>query len=163
MLERRGLDFADVMAARAEGKLPTHWLVRNGENVFCHSAKEFNRILTENQAVLDDEDGNGNGNGNGDGNGNGNGTYVPAQRIQKRAELHEVKDIVPHLRIKIAGGLISPNYGRIIHKGPGYRYPLSLSSREFSRFVLCPFFQSNKLEGVHGLFSGFLFPCPSNE
>ena len=83
ILERRGLSFADLMVNRVEGKLPTHWIVMDGRDIFSHSAAEYNRILTENEPMLDEEDG-GNGNSNPDATG---------PRIQKRAELHEVRDI----------------------------------------------------------------------
>jgi len=86
IVERRGLGFAELMSNRKRAKLPTHWLVIDGRNVFCHSTKEYEQILTENKnALLDDENGNNTRSGNGDGQ--------PARRIQKRAELHEVKDI----------------------------------------------------------------------
>ena len=81
IIERRGLSFADVMVNRSDSKLPTHWIVLDGRDIFSHSAAEYNRILTENEAQVDEEDGD-----------NGNpGASGP--RIQKRAELHEVRDI----------------------------------------------------------------------
>jgi len=82
--ERRGLNFADLMDSRRDGHLPTHWLVINGRNIFCHNQKEYEALLLRREdSIIDDED-----------SGNGNGTGPDqAERIQKRAELHEVKDI----------------------------------------------------------------------
>ncbi len=100
IVERRGLSFANLMANRESGKLPTHWLILDGKDVFCHSQKAFDAILKEHEDALvaDESDPNGSGNGNGAG-GNGNGTggngsgARGAQKLQKKAELHEVRDI----------------------------------------------------------------------
>ncbi len=84
--ERRGLDFKDLMENRPEGNLPTHWIVLSGQNIYCHSVAEYEEILTKNgDSLLEDDNGNGNGNGEVEVEGR--------QRIQKRAELHEIKDI----------------------------------------------------------------------
>ncbi len=88
IVERRGLSFEQLLTERKDGKLPTHWVLLEGRNIFCHSADQYEKILLEHPDSAFDENGNGNGNGNGDGDGAGN------NRIQKRAELHEVKDIV---------------------------------------------------------------------
>ena len=90
ILERRGLSFEKLMAGRKDGKLATHWLVIGGENSFCYSSGEYEAVLEE-HAEAELEDDNGNGNGNGDGDGAKKALNVP--RIQKRAELHEVKEI----------------------------------------------------------------------
>jgi len=100
IVELRGLSFAELLAHRTRGKLPTHWLVIDGENHFCHGDKEFEKALAEFQDQLLEEEANGNGNGNG---GNGNGQRKePAKgrrkkktvrRLNKRAELHEVGEI----------------------------------------------------------------------
>ncbi|MDY7009768.1 MAG: DNA topoisomerase (ATP-hydrolyzing) subunit B, partial [Planctomycetota bacterium] len=85
VVERRGLRFANLMANRKRGKLPTHWLVLDGKDVFCHSSNDFDKVLNEYaDTLIDDESGNGNGTGD-DGNGQ--------PRLQKKAELHEVRDI----------------------------------------------------------------------
>ncbi len=83
ILQRRGLGFQTLMDRRKDGKLPTHWLVINGEDIFCHSDDEYEAILHEHKddAVVDE-----------DGEENGNGVEASV-RIQKRSELHEVKDI----------------------------------------------------------------------
>ncbi len=108
IVERRGLSFKELMANRKDGKLPTHWVVLDNTNVFLHSGREYDNFISQYEEVEDDEPAeeeastNGNGkarngkNGNGkNGNGkNGNGKVeVAVQRIQKRAELHEVKEI----------------------------------------------------------------------
>ncbi|MFP4106379.1 MAG: DNA gyrase subunit B, partial [Phycisphaerae bacterium] len=84
ILERRGLRFKDLMQQRKDGKLPTHWLVVDGvENLF-HSQDEFDTAMAEiNQAAVLEEDE------------MEDGADQPedAPRIQKRAELHEVRDI----------------------------------------------------------------------
>jgi DNA gyrase subunit B len=107
IVERRGLDFADVMAARKRGKFPTHWLVLDGKNVFCHGVEEFEDKLSEFQDtdVADEPElANGaSGNGKNGGNGkhsngkaaaNGEPPAPPARkRLEKKAELHEVQEI----------------------------------------------------------------------
>ncbi|HQL75501.1 MAG: DNA gyrase subunit B [Planctomycetes bacterium ADurb.Bin126] len=108
IVERRGLSFKELMANRKDGKLPTHWVVLDNTNVFLHSGREYDNFISQYEEVEDDEPAeeeastNGNGkarngkNGNGkNGNGkNGNGKVeIAVQRIQKRAELHEVKEI----------------------------------------------------------------------
>jgi DNA gyrase subunit B len=98
IMERRGIGFKDLLNNRLDGKLPTHWLVINGRNVFCHSSKEYEGKLAEfGDSLLEDDEmpgSNGNGNNGNGRNGNGkNGNTPPASPIQKRAELHEVRDI----------------------------------------------------------------------
>jgi DNA gyrase subunit B len=90
ILERRGLTFPALLDRRKNGKLPTHWLVVNGEDIFCYSDDEYESLLAgyARQAVVDDE------------NGNAPGEHAPeeaetdqAVRIERRAELHEVRKI----------------------------------------------------------------------
>jgi len=80
--ERRGLAFPELCRQRKKSKLPKYWIVLNGQNIFCHSPAQYERILTENEDALIEDDG-----ANGGGNGNGR------QRIQKHAELHEIRSI----------------------------------------------------------------------
>jgi len=75
--ERRGLDFRELFEHRIDVKFPTHWIVLNGRNVFCHSVQEYEQVLTKNEHALAEDDASGNGN----------------SRIHKRAELHEIKSI----------------------------------------------------------------------
>jgi len=83
ILERRGLPFDAFMNRRRDGALPTHWVVIEGASEFLYSQAEYDTFLAANSdAVVDGEEENGNGNGNGG-----------VRRIQKRAELHEVRDI----------------------------------------------------------------------
>ncbi len=79
ILERRGLGFRKIMDERVDGKLPTHWVVIEGRDIFCHDQKQYDELLLANTEDVP-----------ADGNGDGNG-YV--SRIQKRAELHEIRDI----------------------------------------------------------------------
>ena len=78
---RRGLSFEALLAHRRDGKLPVYWIIVNGRDVFCHTAEEYEKVLAENGADLSDSD-------EAD-----NGSNGPARRVQKRAELHEVREI----------------------------------------------------------------------
>ncbi len=94
LLQRRGLNFQELMANRRDGKLPAYWVIINNENKFCYSIKEYEEVLTAHEDSVIEEDeteplAQAGKNGNGK-NGNGNGVV---ERIQKRAELHEVRDI----------------------------------------------------------------------
>ncbi len=110
IVERRGLTFWELMSNRDKsGRLPTHWVVLDGKNIFCHSQKQFEQTLDKyKDAVVADEAGEGNGNGdNGGGNGRGRkdrkpkpaqnnaepANHAPRQRLEKKAELHEVSQI----------------------------------------------------------------------
>jgi DNA gyrase subunit B len=84
--ERRGISFRTLMDQRKEGKLPTHWMIRNGRNEFFHSAAEYEAILTATEAVMEEGD-------LPDGNGEEEGNGHAHDRIEKRAELHEIRDI----------------------------------------------------------------------
>jgi DNA gyrase subunit B len=105
ILHRRGLNFADLMARRKEGRLPTHWIVLKNKNIFFYSQDEFNAALVKHADKIEDagEEVGGNGkNGNGK-NGNAkNGADKAARaetgerarpKLQKKAELHEIRDI----------------------------------------------------------------------
>ncbi len=87
IVERRGISFAELMANRADGKWPTHWLVVNGRNVYCHSAEDYEAQLASANALLEDEDLEA-------GNGAPNNVQANAAiHVRKRAELHEVREI----------------------------------------------------------------------
>jgi len=88
ILERRGLDFADVMDKRRDGKLPTHWLVLDEEDIFCYSAEEYSRTLAKYDTALPEEDAD-----IPDADDSDEGAELHARHIQKRSELHEVKDM----------------------------------------------------------------------
>jgi DNA gyrase subunit B len=92
ILDRRGLAFKTVMDNRSpEGKLPTHWLLLNGRNLFFNSQDEYDKFMAKRAdklVAVDDE------------NGNDESTEEEKveeeknlRRVQKRAELHEVKEI----------------------------------------------------------------------
>ena len=110
IVQRRGLSFSQLMAHRDKrGKLPTHWVVLDGRNIFCHSQKQFEATLDKHKdALVADETESANGNDdNGSGNGRGRkrrkanapkgnselANQKPRLRLEKKAELHEVKEI----------------------------------------------------------------------
>jgi DNA gyrase subunit B len=86
ILARRGLTFEDLMAHRKNGKLPTHCVLLDGENHFCHSLEEYEELLAENGAASDEE-------GFANGGNSQAGSQETRLRIKKRAELHEVRDL----------------------------------------------------------------------
>ena len=105
VLERRGLIFSELMGRRKEHKLPTHWMVLSGAERFFYSRAEYEQAIAEISDHVEVEE-NGNGkNGNGKhGKTNGDGepavevktegeSETVALKLQKKAELHEVKDI----------------------------------------------------------------------
>ncbi|MFW6132769.1 MAG: DNA topoisomerase (ATP-hydrolyzing) subunit B [Planctomycetota bacterium] len=82
MVERRGLAFRELMERRKDGKLPSYWIILDGRNVLCHTEQDYEAILRENEDIpLEDAEEADQEGGPG------------VQRIQKRAELHEVRDI----------------------------------------------------------------------
>jgi DNA gyrase subunit B len=121
IVERRGLAFKSLMDHRnRDGRLPTHWIILNGHSFFCHSVEEYQKVFEKHSNAIVEEDtnhdigrygrkngrpganGNGNAKANGEANGEAKGTEAPdanaavvqrIQSIQKRAELHEVRDI----------------------------------------------------------------------
>ncbi|MFA6133300.1 MAG: DNA topoisomerase (ATP-hydrolyzing) subunit B [Phycisphaerae bacterium] len=85
MLERRGLSFPELMDSRKDGRLPGYWILVNGRNVFCYSAEEYEQQLLLNDMLAQDD--------NLEAAQNGEAGRQSAHRIQKRAELHEIRDI----------------------------------------------------------------------
>jgi len=102
IVTRRGLSFKKLVANEKQGKLPTHWIQLGDEDLFYHSSASYEKFLSQHAELLDTEGENGNGNGNGNGDGDGNGeakqAAEPAKRINRRAELHEVKAIEAIIR-----------------------------------------------------------------
>ncbi len=89
IVERRGLTFPMLMDARGkDGSLPTHWLVLNGKNLFFPSQAKYDEFMAKRADQLVDEAENDNGDGH-----DREETAQRDRRIQKRAELHEVRDI----------------------------------------------------------------------
>jgi DNA gyrase subunit B len=83
ILRRRGISFADLLEHRDKsGKLPTHWVVLDGKDVFCHGDAAYDKFLREHSDahVEGEEDAGENGNGQ-------------QERMDPRGELHEVRDI----------------------------------------------------------------------
>ena len=112
IVERRGLDFKSLMDHRnKEGRLPTHWIIVNNHRFFCHSAQQYEEFFEKHRNYLLEEDAEQHAATNGrKKNGKSNGEAAQpvdeeqaaalaaaraaaVKRIQKRAELHEVRDI----------------------------------------------------------------------
>ena len=55
IVERRGIGFPELMAHRKAGRWPTHWLLVDGRNIFCHSAQEYETQLAAHALPTDDE------------------------------------------------------------------------------------------------------------
>jgi DNA gyrase subunit B len=85
IVERRGLEFEELMNNRKDGKLPTHWLLIDGKSVYCHSAAQYQEMLEKYEPVLPED-----AEGQAAASVSNNGAASP---IQKRAELHEIKDV----------------------------------------------------------------------
>ena len=86
IVERRGLSFPTLMEHRQDGKLPAYWIILDGHDKFCHSAEQYDQVLAENGADLAD-------NGDTAAADNGAAAGGAGQRVQKRAELHEARQI----------------------------------------------------------------------
>ncbi|MDY6913945.1 MAG: toprim domain-containing protein, partial [Planctomycetota bacterium] len=107
IIERRGLDFAKLMANRKKvssgEKLPTHWALLDGRDIFCHSAKEYEDTIEKISASSTDsasieksqpEPSSDDKPGQTDDKKQAEPPEVAeTPRIQKQAELHEVRDI----------------------------------------------------------------------
>jgi DNA gyrase subunit B len=90
ILERRGLTFRMLYDNAKDGSLPTHWIVVNGKNIFFPSQEKYEEFMAKRADRLVDAAENAAGNGNGD---SVDIEQANLRRIQKRAELHEVKTI----------------------------------------------------------------------
>jgi DNA gyrase subunit B len=87
IVERRGLPFKLLMENRSkDNQLPTHWLIVEGRNLFFESRKEYDAFLAKRADRLVDAEDNGDGQG-------GEDEEAKTRRVQKRAELHEVREI----------------------------------------------------------------------
>ena len=94
IIERRGLDFADVIDKRRDGNLPTHWLVLDEGDLFCYSAEEYSQTLAKYDSALPEEDDDLSDSEDSEDSEEFEETSEPyTTRIQKRSELHESKDI----------------------------------------------------------------------
>ena len=87
ILERRGLEFGLLMENRTkDGKLPTHWIVMSGRNLFFASQGEYDAFLSRRADKLVDEEEDGDGQTD-------DGENTTLRRVRKRAEPHGVRDI----------------------------------------------------------------------
>ena len=105
IIERRGLNFENLMNHRKQGKLPSHWLVIDGKDIFCHNQAEFDKAINGyNQAVVEEEPAQADDpdQADSDESENAEEASVSQPRLQKKAELHEVRDI-EKLITKLAG------------------------------------------------------------
>jgi DNA gyrase subunit B len=96
IVELRGLNFSILMNNRSkDGKLPTHWLVMNGKNVFFPSQEKYDEFMAKRADKLVDADENGNGKDESAEADTAESDIVAAAKrlVQKRAELHEVHDV----------------------------------------------------------------------
>jgi DNA gyrase subunit B len=85
ILERRGVEFRELIEHIKDGKLPRYWLVINSRNRFLHAAEEYQELLTaHSDSVVEEEELGSDGETIAD---------QEVERIQKRAELHEIRDI----------------------------------------------------------------------
>jgi len=124
IVERRGMSFTTLMENRVDGKLPSYWIILDGTDIFCHTAEQYDAVLAENGVDLS--------NGptaqdgappapDGDDAAQADGDAAPpvappvaaaevVHRIQKRAELHEVRDIDTYFEQLDALGLPLSEY-----------------------------------------------------
>jgi len=92
VIERRGIDFADFLGRRENGRLPMFRVVVDGEEQFFHSADQRDAFLREYKLIVDDAE----MNQVTDGQAVDAGAVAAAvgyQRLQKSTELHEVKEL----------------------------------------------------------------------
>ena len=96
VVRRRGIDFADFLGRRKDGKLPQYRVIVDGEERFLHDAAARDEFLDEargEMVVVDEpEMAKSQGNGSAAEPASSNGDGVP-RKLQKIQELHEVKDL----------------------------------------------------------------------
>jgi DNA gyrase subunit B len=82
IIGRRGIDFAEFLGKRKDGKLPIYQVVIAGEEEFFHTSDDRDDYLREQGLLADTEVPN-----------SGNGNSGLGKALQKNHELHEVKDL----------------------------------------------------------------------
>ncbi len=88
VIQRRGIDFAEFLSRRdIHGRLPLYRLVIEGQELFFHSADERDTYLRDQKLWVEDEE-MANVQGQAD-----KPKGDPRLRLQKNAEMHEVKDM----------------------------------------------------------------------
>jgi DNA gyrase subunit B len=110
--------------------------VIGGRNVFCHSVAEYEQILLEHEGGLLEDEAT---------NGNGNGPVRP--RIQKRAELHEIKTIEKLFASLEKHGLTFEDYFLA-------RQPLVTGEKSPAKFVLLNEGEELELDNVSQIAPG---------
>src|SRR5688572_1718627 len=73
--------------------------------------------------------------------------------------LHEVHDVVGGGGVEVAGGLVGPDDGRVVHERARDGDALALPARELGRAVCCPLEQADALERIVRALAGFLRGC----
>jgi DNA gyrase subunit B len=92
VVQRRGLDFADVLDHRSkQGTLPQFYVIVDGEPKFL-SAGQRDALIESGELEVQDGVGAPAANGNGAPTSHGNGDATTRSKLQKHVELHELKD-----------------------------------------------------------------------
>jgi len=138
IIDRRGLSFADLLANRKDGKLPTHWMVIQGQDRFFHSAVDYEKELARHTEQFDEND---------NGNGQANGNNHEASPIHKRAELHEVREIERLLTRLQARGVSIEDYYAV-------RQESVTGEKEPAKYVLISDGEEHEVENVSQIVPG---------
>jgi DNA gyrase subunit B len=148
IIERRGLDFADLMANRRDGRLPTHWLLIEGTDRFCFSVEEYEKELAKYAADVLDENGANGGNGVGNGGpASAASSLVVKSPVRKRAELHEIRDIERNIAKLKTRGLSIEDYYRV-------RQESVTGEKEPAKYVLMNEDEPHEIDNVAGIVPG---------
>ena len=94
IVERRGLTFKMLLDNRTDGALPTHWLVLNGKNIFFPSVEKYHDFMVKRaDKLIDVEDQTSEESQELSQEELEEQKAAHMRRVQKRAELHEVREI----------------------------------------------------------------------
>ena len=66
----------------------------------------------------------------------------------------DVHDLAGVGAVQVAGRLIAPDDGRVVHQSAGYGYPLALAAGELGRFVRGPLPQVDAVQCLQGPLPG---------
>jgi DNA gyrase subunit B len=121
IVQRRGIDFADFLSLRRDGKLPQYRIVVDGTETFFHTPAERDAFLVENQfvpteaeiaaaaeaaaAAAAEPEGRKHAR-----NGKADPREEHMRRLQKNQELHEVKELEKLFRQLVEFGLSIDDY-----------------------------------------------------
>ncbi len=147
ILQRRGLEFTDLLTHRVDGKLPTHWIVVAGENIFCHSPKQYEDVLKQYEHTELDDDDLPQDAVKTETKKPKNALPEAAPVVQKRAELHEIRDIEKLFEKVRARGLSVEDYL--------YRREESITGeKEPAKYVLVNEAEPLELDNIAGIAPG---------